>query len=410
MKNSFRILGAAALLAAACGNPPTGPEPLLEELPRGLSAAERRLIDAGNQFTFDLFREATRALPSDSSAFLSPLSASMALGMVLNGAGGETFDALRTALRFGDAPLGDINQGYHDLLDLLVGLDRTTEVVVANSLWGDAGFPIKPEFTTAVRTWFDAEARTLDLQTPAALDAINGWVNDRTRGRIPKLLDNVEDVEIAFLINAIYFKGSWRAAFDPKKTQPRPFHAADGTTRDVPMMSLKTKLRYAAGLASQAVDLLYGNGAFAMTVILPGSGETPASVLATLDPANWRELAAKFREVEMTLELPRFTLEYGRSLKDDLTALGMGIAFDKTRADFYGIADVRPERLYLTRVLQKATVEVNEEGTVAAAATAVGVGVTSAPPAMTVDRPFLVAIRERLSGAILFLGLVNVIP
>lgn len=402
------VIGLLLAGAAACGsNGPTGPEPLLDALPRQLSPAESRLIDASNQFSFDLFREATRRLPADSNAFLSPFSASMALGMALNGAGGLTFDSMRVALRAGEAPLSDLNSAYRDLLQLYTTLDRTTELVVANGVWVDQGFPVRPEFLATVRTWFAAEATTLDLQGPDALGAINGWVKERTRNRIPKLLEKIDADEIAFLVNAVYFKGRWRIPFDPKRTSPREFRSARGESQSVPTMWLEDQIRYAQRDGFQAADLLYGNGAYAMTILLPEVGSTPGAVLATLTPASWRELDAAFHEAKIVLTLPKFTFDYRRSLVDDLKAMGMRIAFDAGQADFYGIADVRPERLYLTQVLQKAFVEVNEEGTEAAATTAVGVGVTSAPPSMTVDRPFLFVIRERLTGNILFIGQVN---
>jgi serpin B len=175
------------------------------------------------------------------------------------------------------------------------------------------------------------------------------------------------------------------------------------------MMSQTDTLRYQETADYQAVELLYGNGAFAMTVLLPHTGRTPADLLANLNPTTWRELAGRFIDEEVSLALPRFTLEYSRRLNDDLTALGMGIAFDRGQADFYRIADVRPERLYLTRVDQKTFVLVNEEGTEAAAATVGGTGATSAPPSMVVDRPFVFAIHERLSGTVLFLGIMNVV-
>ena len=393
--------------SAACGGN-TGPEPLLDALPRALSPAELRIVDAANQFTFGLVREATRGLPPDSNAFLSPLSASFALGMTLNGARAETEQAMRSALGFGGATMAEINQGYRDLIELLTGLDRTTEMRIANSLWGSSAFPMRQEFTDAARTWFDAEVRSLDFRSPAAVGTINDWVKTKTAGRIPKLLDAIRADEVLFLINAIYFKGAWRVQFDRGKTRDAPFTGADGRARQVPMMSLDaTPLRYAATSAFQAVDLLYGNGAFAMTVLLPSPGKTPADVLTTLDPASWSALVDQVGEHKVALGLPRFRVEYGARLNAALAALGMGIAFDDQRADLSGIADVAPERLYLTRVDQKAFVEVNEEGTEAAAATAVGVGLTSAPPSVIVDRPFLFLIRERFSGTILFVGLIQ---
>jgi serpin B len=281
---------------------------------------------------------------------------------------------------------------------------------VANSLWGHNTLPLEAAFTEAGRTFFEAEVATLDFGSPEALTAINGWVDRATSGRIPRLLEEVSPQEVLFLINAIYFKGKWRTAFDVRDTRAAPFRGADGREQVAQLMALKDELRYDETEAYQAVDLLYGNGAFAMTVLLPKAGWSPAQLLAALDPESWSALASRFEERDVALLLPRFRVEYGRKLKEDLAALGMGIAFDAS-ADFSRIADVAPDRLYITRVDQKTFVEVNEEGTEAAAATAVGVGRTSAPVPveMRVDRPFAFAIRERLSGAVLFLGVMNVV-
>ena len=246
---------------------------------------------------------------------------------------------------------------------------------------------------------------------PDAVPTINAWVSDRTNGRIPKLFDDIAQNEVLFLINAIYFKGKWRSAFDREDTQSEPFHGADGRDRTAFLMHQENPLPFRLTDDFQAVDLLYGNGAFAMTVLLPTAGRTAAGILSGLDAVRWRSITDCFSDAEVTLTLPRFRLDYGRRLNEDLRALGMGIAFDGSQADLYRIADVRPERLYITRVDQKTFVEVNEEGTEAAAATSVGVGTTSAPQVFTmrVDRPFVFAIRERLSGTVLFLGVMNVV-
>ena len=405
-----RLIAIVLLALTGCGGDPAGPEPLLEELPRALSPAENRVIEAGNGFTFGLFRTASQGLPPDSNAFLSPLSASFALGMTLNGARGPTFDAMRTVLGFGPAPLTEINAGYRDLIALLRGLDRATSVTIANSVWSNTGFPILPTFVTAAKSWFDAEARTVPFADPATVGLINGWVEDKTGGRIPKLIDALSSDEVAFLVNAIHFKGRWRTAFDPARTRPLPFRGADGVTRAVPTMRLDPgPLLHHAGAGYEAVDLLYGNGAFAMAVLLPSPGKTPADLIGSIDAAAWQAIVSGFRETEMALQLPKFRFDYARTLTGDLEALGMEIAFDPARADFLGMADVQPERLYLSRVLQKTFIDVNEEGTEAAAATGIGVGVTSAPPTLTVDRPFVFVIHERLTGAILFVGQVNVL-
>jgi serine protease inhibitor len=403
----------AVLALVACGSStgPGGggdPPPILTELPRALSPSELRIVEGANDFTFDLVRAATRALPPDSNAVLSPLSAAMALAMALNGANGETWTAMRAALRLEGMDEADIDRGFRDLSALLRGLDSRTEMRVANSMWTDRTLTLLPGFVEAGRAFFDAEVATLDFTAPEAVTRINGWVSDATAGRIPTLLEDIAANEVLFLINAIYFKGTWRTAFDPRHTRDATFHAASGRKATVPLMTLEDELRYAESDAWQAVDLLYGNGAFAMTVLLPKDGRTPVQVAAELTAGRWLALAEEFEPRRVTLSLPRFRLEYGRKLLDDLAALGMGIAFSPA-ADFSRIADVAPDRLYITRVDQKTFVEVNEQGTEAAAATAVGVGRTSAPVAveMRVDRPFLFAIRERLSGAVLFLGVMH---
>jgi serpin B len=387
-----------------------GPPPLLTELPRSLSAPETLLIGASNQLGFDLLREARRAAP-DSNLLLSPLSAAMALGMTLNGAAGTTLDSMRLALRLGSAPLADIDAGYRSLLDLLGGLDKSSEFQIANSLWADSGYPLLPMFLDAGRSSFDAEVRTLDLQAPATLGTINSWVNDKTKGKIPSILDYIRSDEVMFLINAIYFKGQWRLGFDPKLTRALPFHAADGSVQNVATMSGVAKPRGLGATASaELIELLYGNGAFAMTIVLPMAGHSLGELVDGLDAARFAEWTAAIHESEFGLLLPKFRLDYKRELKDDLSALGMRIAFDAEQADFSRMADVSQQRLFITRVTQKTFVDVNEEGTEAAAATSVGMGTTSAPATIAVDRPFLFVLRERLSGTIFFLGQVNRIP
>jgi serine protease inhibitor len=280
------ILG--LLAAGGCApTEPEGPPPLLSELPRPLSAAELRIVDGANAFTFDLLREATRSLPSDSNAFLSPLSASMALGMTLNGANEQTYDDMRAALRLSDLSEEEINAGYRDLIGLLRSLDSRTEMRIANSMWARVGLPLEEAFAEAGRTFFEAEVATLDFGSPEAVPTINDWVSGKTGGRIPRLLDEIAQEEVLFLINAIYFKGEWRMAFDRKDTRSEPFHGADGRDRVARLMYQEDTLQYQETEDYQAVDLLYGNGAFAMTVLLPTTDRTPTGLLAGLDPAGW---------------------------------------------------------------------------------------------------------------------------
>ena len=402
----------ALILGAACAAPsgPDGPPELVTTLPRSLTAPETILIAANNQFAFDLFAR-VRGRDPDRNLFLSPLSAGLALGMALNGAAGTTFDSMRIALRLPAANLPELNAAYRSLIDLLRGLDRSVEFRIANSIWADAGWPFRAEFLEAGRQSFDAEVRSLDLQTPASLDLINDWVKEKTGGKIPQILESIASEEVMFLINAIYFKGSWRVGFDPSDTHSAPFHAAGGETQSVPTMSLPPRtLRVGHLPEGEVLELLYGNGTFAMTIVLPAPDQSVGSLVAGLDGSRWARWLASLAEREVGLALPRFRLEYQRELKDDLSDLGMRVAFDDRRADFSRMAELGTGNLYLTRVTQKTFVNLNEEGTEAAAATSVGVGVTSAPPVLSVDRPFLFVIRERLSGTIFFLGEIDRIP
>jgi len=406
-----RSIGLAAWLGlAACGGPtaPSEPPALLETLPRELTAGEVAAIAANNQLAFRLLNTIVADEP-DPNAFVSPLSVSMALGLVMNGARGDTRDAMAATLGFGALPQAQINEAYRSLIALLLGLDERVEFSIANAVFTDRAYPVEPAFLSDARQYFDAQAQSLDFGSSTALATINQWVSDKTQGKIPTILDRIDRAEVLFAINAIYFKGLWRERFDEGQTRTGIFHAADGSSQSVPMMRRTERTPYYEGAELEAIDLWYGAGAHTMTVILPSQGTTATELAARLTASDFATIAGGLIDAEVTLELPRLRLEYNRGLRDDLEALGMGIAFDPDRADLSGIGPGGP---FITRVEHKTFVDVNEEGTEAAAATAVGVGVVSAPRTVTfrVDRPFLLAIRERLSGTILFLGRINAIP
>lgn len=406
--SSARALLALTLAGCAGTTDPSGPPPLLEVLPRPLSSAETVAVAANNRFAFDLLARVVADDPVE-NAFLSPLSVSLALGMVMNGARGATRDAMAATLGFGAAPQAGINDAYRTLIELLRGLDGQVEFTIANSLWAAQDYPVSPGFLDDARRYFDAEVRTLDFASAATLGTINGWVSGKTGGRIPAILDHIAPEEVLFAVNAIYFKGLWRDQFPKQATAAGPFHAAGGATRTVPFMARTEDTPYYQGPDFQAVDLWYGAGAHTMTLVVPTGTTTANALAARLDAAGFAEIAAGMRTIKVDLRTPRLRLDYKRSLADDLKALGMAIAFDERRADLSGIG---PRSPYISRVEHKTFVNVDEEGTEAAAATAVGVGVTSLPQTavVRVDRPFLVLIRERLSGTILFAGRINDIP
>jgi serine protease inhibitor len=398
---------AAVVAACSSSTESHGAPAALTSLPRPLTSAERAVADAGNGFSISLFKEINASSP-DSNVFISPLSASMALGMTLNGAAGSTFDAMRSTLGFGTSSQQSINAGYKGLIDLLSGLDRSTTFQLANSIWYRQGFPFEQTFLDTAKTYFDAEVRGLDFASPASLATINGWVNTKTNGKIPTILDRISSDDVMFLINAIYFKGSWRQAFDPGQTRDAAFHALGGTTETMRLMHRKGSLRIYTTAGFTLADLAYGNDAWTMSVLLPAADQDVNQIAASLTTEQWAEWTAQLHDVSgMDVALPKFKLTWDQLLVRPLTAMGMGVAFDRA-ANFTRLS--APGGLFIEYVKQKTFVDVNEVGTEAAAVTAVGIGLTSVGPSFTVDRPFIFAIRERLSGTILFMGKIAHMP
>jgi serpin B len=400
-----------ALSASACADPIGPGSETIDELPRALSEGERRLISAGNTFAVKLLLHVHAAAP-DSTVFLSPLSASMALGMTMNGAAGATLDQMRSALGFGSLPMADVNASYEALIELLRGLDPKVDFRLANALFHRTGFQFRQTFLDIARNHFDAEVRGLDFSRPNAADEINGWVKTATGGRIEGIVDPpIDPMTVAFLMNAVYFKGDWTKEFDDAKTENAEFHLANGSTRPIRLMQATDTLPFRSGNGWVAAEVPYGGGAWVMTVAVPtgdrGLGAVLQEMASILDPT------AQWQKGPVALYLPRFELEWKRELNPDLQALGMVDAFDPSRADFTPMASTLGEKLYVKKVKQKTFLKVDEKGTEAAAVTSVEVGVTCACPSgfqVRADRPFLLAIRERLSGTVLFAGLIVEAP
>ncbi len=402
---------ALLVLVSACGSstePGGGNQaPVLETLPRPLTAAEQQLVSSANDFSLSLFRRLS-ATGKDSNVFASPLSASMALGMAMNGASGTTLSQMKGALAFGTASDADINASYKSLIAMLRGLDPTTDMRVANSVWYRNDFPFNQSFLDVVKPAFDAQVTPLDFRQASAVTSINDWVSNATAGKIPKILDRIESDQVMFLINAIYFKGSWRDKFDPAETKDAPFHGVAGD-QNMKLMHRSGTMKFLFRSDVNAVDLPYGNGAFSMTILLNNTPTTLDQLAASLTPAVWSDMMSQFHDLKSDVYLPKLRMEWDRELNDDLKSLGMTDAFSPGIANFMRMSP-KGDALYIDKVKQKTYVDINEEGTEAAAVTSVGIGVTSLPPQVRADRPFLVVIRERLTGTIIFMGKVVRMP
>lgn len=382
-----------------------GPDPKLADVP-----VPQQLVEANTRFAFDIYREVLKT-DGDTNVFISPSSISLALTMTYNGADGTTKEAMARVLGVSGMDIDELSRANAVLISNLLYGDDKLVLEIANSLWAKQGITFYDEFMNRNQTFYFAGLFPI---TNAA--AINGWVSDKTHDKITHVLDSVDPAAILYLINAIYFKGTWTHEFDKADTQDRPFYLAGGGQKNVPMMELADTLRYYRGEGFQAVSLPYGGGRFSMYVFLPDENSSLSAFHANLTPENWQAWMGEFERAEGTVILPKFKIEYERLIDNPLNApliaLGMGVAFEPYGANFGKMLPLEQfggENVYISFVLHKTFCEVNEEGTEAAAVTVVEIRVTSVGPGpqpftFRADRPFFYAIRDNESGTILFMG------
>ena len=367
-------------------------------------------VQATNAFGFKLLNELSKA-NAGQNIFISPASVALALALANNGANGETQKAIAQVLGTPSLNLQEANIAYANLQGLLHNADPKVKLDIANSVWARKSIALKPDFVQRAQQFFNAEATSLDFANPASVERINAWVKQNTQGKIAKIVEPpIAPETMLFLINAIYFKGGWSTPFDKSLTQDRPFNLPSGQQKAVPMMQRDGKMDYLRGEGFQAVRLPYADGAISMAVLLPNAGTNLDQFRTMLSSETWATWQHQFARKTGSLALPKFKLEYGATLNTALKAMGMSIAFDPKEADFSGL-HATPPNLFISAVAHKTFVEVNEEGTEAAAATSVTVGLTMLRPTeepftLIVDRPFFVAIQDNQTGAILFSGLI----
>ena len=358
------------------------------------------VASANTRFGFKLLQDLREREP-EANIFISPLSISIALTMTYNGAVGETERAMAEVLEIDALDLSTINNSNRALRDSLQNPDPKVQISIANSIWSRQGVDFNPEFLERNRVFFEAEIAALDFSSPQAAAIINDWVDTNTNGKIEKIVERIDPQTLLFLINAIYFKGNWQDEFDKAMTRSGTFHLPNGTQKRVQMMRREGEYAYFRGENFEATSLPYGDGRLGMYIFLPNPNSNLNKFLRNLNAENWEDWISQLQDRRQTMMLPRFKLEYEVRLNDTLEALGMGIAFGGG-ADFSGMGP----NLFISEVRHKTFVEVNEEGTEAAAVTAVA-GVKSLPPAFRVDRPFFFAIYDAETETILFMGTVT---
>ncbi len=372
-------------------------------------AAKAKLIEADAGFSIDLFKAVHANDSSSTNIFISPLSASMALGMTMNGASGNTLFEMQNTLGFPDMTQEEINKGYKSLKRQLERADEEVDFSIANSVWSKQDHSVKESFTNTVKEYFDAETASLDFSNPKTLDVINGWVAEKTNDRIKKIINFISPDDVMFLINAVYFNGSWKYEFDPESTQPFSFNKTETDIVEVEMMNQKNFAGYLINEDISLLQLPYGNEAFSMMFIKSNRENV------TIDELIENELTStKLNEWESAITLdtaqyyiPKLELEYKRQMNDDLSDLGMHQVFSPSAELDKLFEDAT--NLRVTSVLHKTFLKMDEEGTEAAGVTAVTVGVVCAcgppePPTLIFDQPYLIILREKASGAILFIG------
>lgn len=378
----------------------------MAQQPKSSSAVDSRLTAANSRFSFKLFTQLAKT-ETGKNIFVSPASVAFALAMIYNGASGETQEGMVKTLEWQGMSLAEINQAHAALRTMLANADPKVQLNIANSLWVRNGVVFKPEFIQRNQNFYAAEVSNVDFAAPTAPALLNNWVKQKTNGKISQIVDRIPGEAVLYLLNAIYFKGNWAVPFDKTKTKNGQFALLTGIRKKLPMMSQSGRFRYFDNEKFQAISLPYGAGRMSMYVFLPAKNLAYKNFQAEWSAASFEGWILQLRASEGNIVLPRFKLEYEITLNNTLKTLGMETAFDPQRADFNGMySQSTLANVFIGEVKHKTFVEVNEEGTEAAAVTSGGMHLTSfAPPfSMTVDRPFFCVIRDDQTGTILFMG------
>lgn len=409
MKNFLKLMLVSPLLwAMSCSSDDSKPKEVPDAEPIVLKSDFDSKMNTNNLFAINLFKTAVEK--SDGNVLVSPLSVNMALSMTWNGADGTTKSEMQQMLGNEGYTPSEINEYSKSLSEALLKLDPTTELLIANSIWTAKDLPLEKSFIEVNQSNYNATVEEVDFSSPTTLERINTWCSEKTKGKIPKALDQLSPDAKFALVNALYFKGKWREKFDVKNTTDALFTNADGKRPIVKMMIQESHFGYIDDENWRCLSLPYGNKAFSMVILLPKNEKKLSDLLPTLTADSWNAMLKGLNNHKVVVRLPRFKGEYAYDMhKEILPAMGMKQAFNPLTANFSKMCSLAP--LYITQVVHKTFVEVNEEGTEAAATTVVVGDLATAGPESAidffVDQPFIYAIRENSTGTILFIGKVD---
>ncbi|MFW5758889.1 MAG: serpin family protein [Bacteroidota bacterium] len=403
MKNTFAIVTfiLSVLFLSSCEKSNENPENETKKLT--LTSKAKEVIKSNNQFGIDFFTHIAK--DETSNMMISPLSAGIALTMLLNGAENETYNQIKEMLDYDEnMTLEEINDAYMSLVPQLINADQKVTTTIANAVFYHMNFSFRQSFLDQLNNNFDAHAESLDFKSQQAVHTINQWAGDNTNGKIDNVIQSIDPLTVMFIMNALYFKGDWSNQFDVSNTTSLPFYL-DNKTQEVEVQTMTGEIPAKTLNNSEysALELPYGRKNFSMVLIKPQN--TLDDFYNKFTRQTWQEITESFQNQEnwvpVQVQLPKFSFEYEKTLNKILKKMGMADAFSERLADLSGISE---EELYVNFVKQNTFIDVNEEGTEAAAVTTIGINTESTGPVFFANKPFIFAIRERTTNTLLFMG------
>ncbi len=404
MKTIFTLFGLLVLLISASCQQENMTNEGSKNIELDLKSAQ--LVEADNAFGLEIFQK-IRESSKEENIMISPLSISVAFAMAFNGADKDTKTEMEKAMKLNGLTTEQINNSYKMLISALQSLDKEVVFEIANAIFYAEGFSVKPDFLNINKTVYNAEVQKLNFGSPTAVPAINGWVAEKTHDKIKSIIDQLNPLDRMVLVNAIYFNGIWKNKFEEKGTHLLNFTKTGGVNIEVPTMKKEEKLNYTSNSLFSAVKMPYGNGQYSMIVMLPATNKNSQDLINELTPDKWNNWMKNFEVKDpVVVKMPRFKFAFETKLMDVLAQMGMVKAFQAGMADFSKISN---EELYISSAVHKSFIDVNENGTEAAAVTGLTFTTTSAgnePPKtyFNVDKPFVFAITEKDTDVILFIG------
>ena len=396
-----RLILSLAVLCTACSLFRKAPDTLAEKKPENAQETQQQILQQMQNFSFRLLSLSD----TNENYVISPFSVQMALGMLLNGAHGETAQEIARTMGMGPNSLDSANSCFQSLMQTLPHLDNTVTLNIGNALFANRSVPLKEPFRQVTAQYYEAEAENLDFtRTKESAGIINAWCKQKTNGLIPKMLDETNPEAIVYLLNAVYFNGKWKKPFTPSQTKSKTFTNESGTRCEVPMMIQTASFRYGETAGMQCLCLPFGKGSYNMYILLPKQGVTLSGLMEGLNAESWNTFKGKLQQTDVNVWLPKFEIARSTALNALLRQMGMDQAFKPYQADFSNLSD---KESFISNIRQKALIRVFEEGAEAAAVTGIEVGEVCLPPPpipFHADHPFLFLLTEEQHGLILFAG------